>query len=99
MLPPARWANPIALALYVVHWFLLAPLRLVPQETSILKGERGYASSIESRWDRRGELRDALETPRSGIAGPRFVRYHPHTVLELTPGAALHRTPVHPGRR
>lgn len=68
MLPPGRWANPIALALYVFHWLLLAPLRNVREETdSILKGERALTDSIGNRWERREA------TARTGVAGTRFV--------------------------
>ncbi|TXT15479.1 uncharacterized protein COLE_01672 [Cutaneotrichosporon oleaginosum] len=72
VLPPARWANPIALALYVVHWLLLAPLRAVKSE-AVLKGEREVVDSIGNRWERR----DA--SARSGVAGYRVAMLY--TVL------------------
>lgn len=68
MLPPVRWANPIALALYVIHWLLLAPLRAVRDETdSILKGEREVMDSIGNRWQRKEAV------ARGGVAGSRVV--------------------------
>lgn len=70
ILPPARYANPIALALYVVHWLLLAPLRNVVRESdSILKGETSMSDSIGNRWQRREGA------ARSGLAGTRFVSW------------------------
>lgn len=66
MLPPARWANPLALALYFVHWLLLAPLRTV-QSDAVLKGERAIVDSIGNRWERR------QAAARSGVAGTRVV--------------------------
>ncbi|GMK55886.1 hypothetical protein CspeluHIS016_0209420 [Cutaneotrichosporon spelunceum] len=64
MLPPARWANPIALVLYVIHWLLLAPLRIVKSD-DVLKEERTVVDSIGNRWERREAA------SRSGVAGTR----------------------------
>ncbi|BEI92659.1 uncharacterized protein CcaverHIS019_0502870 [Cutaneotrichosporon cavernicola] len=76
MLPPARWANPLALAFYVVHWLLLAPLRAVKPD-AVLKGERGVVDSIGNRWERREA------GARSGVAGTRVAFLYTFLLLVL----------------
>lgn len=65
MLPPVRFANPLALALCILQWLLLAPLRAPPREAVVQNG-RG--------WDRYEE-KGAAAPGRGGIMGSRTVSY------------------------
>ncbi|KAL7422503.1 hypothetical protein Q5752_003151 [Cryptotrichosporon argae] len=66
ILPPAQYANPIALATHAIHYLLLAPLFVYnKQPQSILRSSA--RSGVDSRWDRI----EQEATARSGMIGGR----------------------------
>ncbi|KAL1407776.1 hypothetical protein Q8F55_007210 [Vanrija albida] len=68
ILPPARFANPIALFLGTVHWLLLAPLSSTRKEEVTILRSTGY-SRVDDRWGRYDEEKPA----RRSLAGTRLV--------------------------
>lgn len=70
ILPPERWANPLALALCVVQWLLLAPLRAGKKGgDDIVLLRKAGSSAVDDRWNRYEEEAVA----RRGIVGWRTV--------------------------
>ncbi|WOO78375.1 Meiotically up-regulated protein [Vanrija pseudolonga] len=67
ILPPARFANPIALFLGTVHWLLLAPLSSGRTEEATILRSTPY-NRVDDRWGRYDEEKPA----RRGLAGARL---------------------------
>ncbi|TXT09209.1 hypothetical protein VHUM_02683 [Vanrija humicola] len=67
VLPPARFANPIALGLGTIQWLLLAPLSTGQTEDSTILRSAPY-NRVEDRWGRYDQEKPA----RRGIAGTRL---------------------------
>jgi len=86
MLPPARFANPIALFFYVLQWLLLAPLRAPPDDTAVIR-QGTFRSSVDGRWERYEEGTRAAN--RRGIVGSRTVSFSGYDA-KLTPGHFHH---------
>lgn len=78
ILPPARFANPIALFLGTVHWLLLAPLSSGRAEEATILRSTPY-NRVDDRWGRYDEEKPA----RRSLAGARLVSQSDLTLAHL----------------
>lgn len=75
ILPPTRWASPIGMALFLLHWILLAPVLKPKDELSMWRDGPGPDSNrVDARWHRyEDEWRK--QQARRGILGTSSVSF------------------------
>lgn len=67
VLPPTRWASPIGMALFLLHWILLAPV-VKPKDDFSMWRDGPEGNRVDARWHRyEDEWRQAQA--RRGILG------------------------------
>lgn len=74
--PPTRWASPIGMALFLLHWILLAPVMKPKDELNMWRDE--VPNRVDARWHRY-EDEWKQQQARKGILGTSSVGVTPYT--------------------